>query len=368
MKLGRSFSYYEGGGNFEVYMRKKRNHYVPRFLLNNFASKSKDGKYWVWQYRKGIKPKEVSTKDLAVGTYFYGRNPDLEEAFAKSEALMKPVVRALIDGEDASAFVKELAAFVYLLAVRTRALRIQMADSTTDVAAELFGEENLENINKALRKEAELMYDRELGRFLASLPKSQRKSVLKRARREFPKERFLREADSALARLNSAAILQLFKCMTEAIDFQTAVESGQLQALTKLLMTDKTPDPLLRATWELVVDASADFVLGDSCVLASNSHGDFGSLLRFGAQEWDQLYLPLTPRHLLVARKTARQSLSTPGEINSLSALLAENAIFSSSKNVETEELAKQIGSGDSLINKSQIKELIEFVWQDLAG
>lgn len=45
---------------------KKRSHYVPRFLLNRFASRSQNDTRLVWQFSKEKPPIEISTSSAAV--------------------------------------------------------------------------------------------------------------------------------------------------------------------------------------------------------------------------------------------------------------------------------------------------------------
>jgi hypothetical protein len=68
--------------------RKKRNHYVPRVILNRFASYRDEKRkvYKIWNYRKDGTSKEISTKDAALGVYFYGKEDAvLEDQFGKVE-------------------------------------------------------------------------------------------------------------------------------------------------------------------------------------------------------------------------------------------------------------------------------------------
>lgn len=348
---------------------KKRNHYVPRFLLNNFASRSRDGKkHWVWQYRKGEAPKEVSTRDVAVSAFFYGRDSAVEEALAQVEQRIKPVIDLIVAGEPAARFASELATFAYLLAVRTRALRFQMADSAREVAIELFGKEILPLIETALRKQAEQLYDTEVEKIVKSLPRSQRKMASKLVQQRLPKTRFMEMAETYLARLNITAILGLLGQQVTSIDFETAAEEGQLKGLERLLEANKTPDSLLNASWKVLTeDVQTSYILGDTCVLATNEGKEWGSLLRFGHVDWIELYLPLTPRHLLVAQRQEHAVSLTCQQVNEYSAQLAENTIFSSARTERVDRLGKSIGTGSAIINRTETTRMVEEMWQELS-
>ena len=347
---------------------KKRNHYVPRFLLNHFASRREKNKHWVWQYRRDEVPIEISTRDVAVESFFYGRDPGLEKSLGEVEQQMKPVLDQILTGAPVSDFALDLANFVYLLGVRTRALRLQIADSANEVFTELFSEATIPLIEKAVRKEADGRYDEEINKIIAAVPRNRRKVALKLARQRLPKATFLQMIDERLGQIDLRAVLvSQGKQMIPRINFQAAAEDGQLKGLTRLLDAQKTPDPLLNAVWKLVTQSSGAYVLGDACVIATQD-SKVGSLFRFGSTEWAALYLPLTPRHLLVAYRNEPWQIPQPDQINEYSAQLAENAIFCCEDTEETRRLSLIIGSGYALIEPSETTRLVNEIWRDLAG
>lgn len=348
-------------------LNKKRNHYIPRFLLNNFASRTEGRKRWVWQYLRDVEPRQVSTRDVAVRSFFYGRDPTIEDSLSEVEAQMKPVVDALVSGRAATEYVPELAQFVYLLAVRTRALRLQIADTASEMATALFGADCQDVFEEALRREAEKAYMKERKRVLKGLPKSQRRTASKLIRRGLPKDMFMSKAESLLAQLNTKAVLIALAGQAATLDFHSATEGGQLEGLAKLLATSKAPDSLLGASWNVAGSGDDRLVLGDSCVFAVDRQGQCGSFFRFGNDEWEQLYLPLTPRHLLVATKDQHQPAISCQRVNEISAQLAETAIFSSSRDDYTAELAKLIGQAPALLSEGEMKQMAREIWRDLA-
>jgi hypothetical protein len=62
-------------------MAGTRHHILPRFLLKGFASRTQEKKVFTWVYRKGVEPRELSTKDVGVEQHFYGRDgePNADE-------------------------------------------------------------------------------------------------------------------------------------------------------------------------------------------------------------------------------------------------------------------------------------------------
>ena len=135
-------------------MAGKRQHIIPRFLQKGFASKIAGAKVFSWIYRIGIKPREVSTRDIYLEKSFYGEDgpastdeiiTDLEsEKFAPlCDSLRKK-------NGDVSEHAKEISEFVARLCIRTVHLRNFFRESserlTTEVGNYIFDYENIKRL------------------------------------------------------------------------------------------------------------------------------------------------------------------------------------------------------------------------------
>lgn len=112
----------------------RRNHYVPRFLLKRFSSRSQGKKSWIWQVSHEDDPVEISTRDAAVTRDFYGGpSSGVEDAFATAETRFADVLAAIESGDSPQLHQKELREFIWTLVVRTRAFRQQFAQFSGDL-------------------------------------------------------------------------------------------------------------------------------------------------------------------------------------------------------------------------------------------
>ena len=93
---------------------QKRNHYIPRMLLNRFASRTEGKKHWIWQTGQDGQSREISTRDAAVGSLFYGESSTgVERALSEVESRIATVLRRLDEaGESLSEFAPEIRRFV----------------------------------------------------------------------------------------------------------------------------------------------------------------------------------------------------------------------------------------------------------------
>lgn len=72
---------------------KKRNHFVPQFYLRRFASCPK--RINVFNLRRGLSIQNTSLRDQCYKHRFYGDTSELEDAFAKIEGHIAPVLRRI---------------------------------------------------------------------------------------------------------------------------------------------------------------------------------------------------------------------------------------------------------------------------------
>ena len=75
-------------------MAGKRQHYIPRFLLKKFSSRSHKQKYFAWYFYKGSKPEEVSIRDIGLSKHFYSKAEpgSLDDIITKREGEYDKVI------------------------------------------------------------------------------------------------------------------------------------------------------------------------------------------------------------------------------------------------------------------------------------
>lgn len=74
--------------------KKKRQHYVPRFLLRNFSPDQRRISLFILERRRRVD--DAGLKEQCYRDYFYGREPDLEDALAEMEG---EAARLLVDAD-----------------------------------------------------------------------------------------------------------------------------------------------------------------------------------------------------------------------------------------------------------------------------
>ncbi|MEW6746401.1 MAG: DUF4238 domain-containing protein [Planctomycetota bacterium] len=106
-------------------MSGKRQHFIPRFLQEGFASHRIGDEVYTWVYRKGSRPFNANITKVGVEGQFYvqGADTSVDDLITDAEARFSTVVRDLRTGVPPTVVQPELPRLLAHLEVRTRHLR-----------------------------------------------------------------------------------------------------------------------------------------------------------------------------------------------------------------------------------------------------
>jgi hypothetical protein len=133
-------------------------HYLPKFLLKGFASRTKEKKAWVYCFRRDAVGKEVSVRDVGKETDFHGnpRDGDLENRMAVVESVFGLHVASWREREFLLESDEELVSqFVGHLIVRTKSIREAFAAGAQVLLDELLGRLDSGELNPFRRPDFE---------------------------------------------------------------------------------------------------------------------------------------------------------------------------------------------------------------------
>ena len=349
---------------------RKRNHFIPRVLLNRFATRKQGAKRWIWQFQRDSEPREISTRDVAVRSYFYGRrDTGVEDAFVPLESRAGTFLRSIDGGEPVESWSEVAREFVYTLGVRTDALRAQVAEAGDRLLDQLAASTETSDAKRAARSALHARLDTrleaEIDNFLGRVPEPFRALAAKRLQ-EPAVRAFVEAGVRKLA--DSVDLSAIYRAMLEAakseVDFYEAAEDGQITALQKLLRS-AVPSSFCPEHWGVVSLAPGTFVLGDCCVFATSEDGETGSLLRF-VRSLREIYAPISDSRVLVAKRTPGPSALDADAINSASARLSSAFILAADDSLRVVELSETIGSGTAVLGGAEIANVARNSWVGL--
>lgn len=331
-------------------MAGKRQHDIPRFLLNGFASRTEGENSFVWCFRKDSQPFETNTLNIGLQKFFYGE-PDadsldalitneLEDKHAECVARVRKD-RNLTSSSDEETLVE----FVHSLALRTRNLRDILQKGVTAILNELYAVVSDADVaRRQMLKEQEKnspVWDKALTDYVRAKYGVQNRWLEKYLKWQENKDfkRWLTHGAEAhiqrQAALHKAQLTLLFDKLGEM------ARTSHNDALKKVFASS-ADDPAPRYNryrelrWRVQRLHSASLILGDVAVLQFERHsGRFSAA--FDGVKGDIILLPLSHDLLAVGVAEDTGKLPSPPSINRSSAELSLH-FFVSSRNSEQEK------------------------------
>lgn len=331
-------------------MAGKRQHYIPRFLLKGFCSKTEGTKSFVWYFRKGSKPSEISIRDVAVSKQFYGdTGPEsIDEKLTEMEQKFGPTIERLrkdkkIDISDLPIVV----AFFINMVIRTQFIRKSFTDATGGLM-----EMTARNLSDP-RKMAVVLNQaitQNKSRFHDQLRRSMHSKL--GAKMPVVEEHIIRwveenseQLTSLLARPISKEFGKVLTAFIEKIDEHGTV--SHKVALDRFLDTrefSKRHQQYRNLHWKLKSYDPNQFILGDICVLTMNTKSQFFSPPILSKKDNEILLLPISHNTLLIGSDSKDPLLPTPAALNTHSVELSIDFFVSPTNTERERKLSKRVG------------------------
>lgn len=338
-------------------MAGKRQHFVPQLLQRGFASHFDGGEAFTWVQRKRVKPFNANIKNVGVEGFFYSVDGDVELDRAITDFEGK--FNALISGlrsQVASGPVDPLGV-AQLLAhfeIRTRHLRQSFLESGNYLLDELLNFVSDKEVfecyfRKAIQRDPSLMQG-------AIANEMQRYGISNKFLPQFMEmtKPLLEQALPEMLLKMPVFTEQIRSFLPEMI--KGAVKSGHIAALTKTLAPESKVSRFVGLQFRVAESGGVSLPLGDSVVLFHIAGERTFKPFLEGKDEMLAVFLPLSPRHVLVGsdgpfyeldhmrlrREIARCALEhfissePPPEHSDLVPLIGENAYMLSTDEMET--------------------------------
>lgn len=337
-------------------------------LLARFASRRDRNKAWVWQLRRGSKPREVSVRDVGVGTYFYG-NPEtgVEEQFSEQETHTASVLDAIEAGADPAIHDADLRHWIHTLAYRTRHIRDAFAEAVDELLNEMTSQSDSDSAQHAGWAYVEANLDRILLDALSDLPQDQRDSILAALERTPDGWQRLRSYAMQYASqvdLGRAA-KEFLRKARPFMGIERATQRGQVRGLSRILNARTHSTPFAVDSWHVVRADPSHFILGDCCVFCIDERSN-AYPLPAAPKDFQELYLPLSKRCMVVGvQGSSRPRLSIP-QINLSAAKVSRDMLFAASLDPSILDLSKVIGTSSSYFRGDSVHKVVQDLWDEM--
>lgn len=336
-------------------MAGDRHHILPRFIMKGFASRLDAKPVFTWLYRKGAEPREVSTRDIAVGRLFY-ESPEgsADSELTEAEVAYSATVDCLRTASNGS-FVPPVDAgeLVAHLLTRTKHLRDSF-EEMGDFAIARFDEflsrpdalEQMIQSSPGLQEEV-------IVKVLSTLPPELHPNARRTLQVALPHllPKFIEEAGPAFAKEAGDAMKAVRMKVPEL------VKVSHVKALQKSTAPEERVEIYSRLQWS-VQDSCVPLGLGDVAALF-----EVEGSRRFKPidEKGDQLvgvYLPVTTTRLLIGRPEGHQGDLEIPQIRDAYIKACREFFISGVLNQDLRDLQASLGTDSEILSRAEMEAI----------
>jgi len=338
-------------------MAGKRQHFIPRFLQEGFASHTTEAAAFTWVYRKGSRPFNANIINVGVEGRFYTEEGDtqVDDLITDAEELFSALVHTLRTSTAAPTSDPDIPRLIAHLEVRTRHLResfLRTGDSLVSKLLDFIADEQafIAYLERQFRKDPSILRD------------SMAKELARQGLPQVLLQRFEQLADPILPAL-MAQVKAMLPKFAEALrvtlpkTLKNAAKSGHIRALKKTIAPELKVERYENLAYSVVEAADGSLLLGDSAILfrvrGSRSYKSFLSM--------DDVVccviLPLSSRRALVGARE-RVDVLPPDLPRAIARCSLEYFIAAERSEVKS-VLRDEIGEDAGLLTRGEIEEIV---------
>jgi hypothetical protein len=344
-------------------MSGKRQHFIPQFLQEGFASHINREQTFTWMYRKGMPPSNANIINVGVEGRFYteGQDTEADDLITSAEGTFGALIRNLRAGLSAPLLDPQLPLLIAHLEVRTRHLRenfLQTGEAlvsrmldflSDDEAFATFLKRRFQNDPSMLRE----LFAEEFAKH--KLPEELLEPIMQGIAPLVP----------ALIDLQRAQFPKLAAMLRSVLPsmLKKAAKSGHTRTLKKSIAPELRVQRYANLPYAVVTAVETPLILGDSVVLF-----DVQGPRRYKAfldrdDTLNAVFLPLDPGRVLVGAGD-----SFTGVNSGLREAIARCSLeyFIATENSCANDLLKdQIGMDAALLTQAELEAMVNELIQE---
>jgi len=340
--------------------QKKRNHFIPRVLLNRFCSRSEpqENKYWIWTFGPSTGAKEISTKDVAVSKYFYGKPASgLEDKFGDVEKQLGATFAAIDRGAPVQNFKEKLSNFAWIQAWRTRSIRSRVVNAFSDVLGGLRDSVDSNEARLSLIARNERLIDEKFQTIPAAQIAEMSRMLGGLQAVEYMKAQM---RDAVHSGIFSREIQKMIQSILDFGSIDKSSDDIMNESLVQILDKDVSSPAIFNVDWELFEAGEGALMLSDSCLFSVAADGWVSPVV--DAISWQTLVFPISSSKFLVGKKKPGEFSLNVEQINRASACCSVFQFFAPEAG-KFSDLVPLIGSRIEMLRDGEKKQLLSSVW-----
>jgi hypothetical protein len=326
-----------------------RHHILPRFLLRGFESKTIDGKVFAWVYSKKHSHMEMSTKDISVEKYFYGRDGEvnIDPEITKIEPEFADLLNDLRKKSEGVSDLR-IAKFITHLCTRTKHLRDSVGESMKFLNEDLdeyFSD--FENIKKRALNNPRTIET--LFRAYNVSPQ-QRESFIPLF--SYMIANHLDKHRVTFERLSKEHFLKVKQSLINEL------KNGHIRSLSQNLLPAQRIEKYNSLKW-FACDSNTPLILGDVGCLFEIPGNRYKSLDN-REDEIKNIFLPISSNKILVGTSSNHKPKINFKHLRRFYAEHSREYFVCSKSSKEMQELSSSLGKKAKMLTEEEMEQIIE--------
>lgn len=345
-------------------MSGKRQHFIPRFLQQGFASHTDGDEFYTWVFRKDTEPFNTNLINVGVEKYFYNDQSDsiADDKITQVEQTYSSLVNRLRSHPIGSVSDSLIPEFIAHLEVRTRHFRrnfLELSDYMIKRLLEFMSDEDkfLRYALKEVQDEHSLIHKDFIKEFEKhGYPKQFVKNWIKTE----PKK--VNELFDLLKPVFPSIVNNYRKILTSK-NISDWVKFGHVSVLKKSVSPEIRISFYKKLTYCIKKVPSNNLILGDSAILFKVDGKKSYKTFTDKDDNILKILLPLTPSRLLIG-KIDNHDINCDEIINEI----AKNSLeyfIAADENEKFLSLQKKIGNEALLLTNEELENLVSDVFAE---
>ncbi|MBI4382300.1 MAG: DUF4238 domain-containing protein [candidate division NC10 bacterium] len=338
-------------------MATKRQHFIPRFLQEGFASHTRGGAALTWVHRKGGPPFNSNIINVGVEGFFYteGDDTQADDLITDAEDLFSTLVRNLRTSTPAAVSDSQLPRLISHLEVRTRHVRqsfLRAGDFLVSRLLDFMADEHA--------------FTAYLERKLWNDPSIFRESLSKELAKQGLPQALLQPLINLSAPLLPAFIAQLrpnLPKLAEALRstlpkaLKDGAKSGHIRVLKEAISPETRIQRYESLTYSVVEASDGPLILGDSVVLFRIEGPRPYKAFLDKDDALTAVFLPLSSTRALIGTHEGASVL--PPDLRQALARCALEYFIAAERSDANDLLKEEIGEDAALLSRAELEEII---------
>ena len=345
-------------------MGGKRQHFIPRFLQEGFASRRTKDETFTWVFRRGSSPFETNIVNVGVESQFYTEEDDREvdDLITTAEDSFSILVRALRNGETSSFSNPELPKLITHFETRTRHIRQNFLElgnfGVSSVLDKIKDEDFFTNwAIKKIRNNPEMIR--------SSLARELKDQQLSQESLDLLTKLSTQHLVPYLIHLNKSKFSKLADRLKPLLKekLAQAAKSGHIKGLRQASAPEAKIQIFENLTYKVHVQSGDPLILGDSILFF---HVDGPRPYKTFLEKEDKLkcvYIPLDSRHMLVG--VNKGVIPELNDIQEVAACCSLEYFIGTENSTQNQKLHEKIGIDAYLLTHEEMETMVKDAFKE---